>query len=121
LAEADATDFDAEALFGTARFDRIFLSYTLSMIPGWLCVLRHVSHLIGQGGRLDLVDFGQQERLPAPFRAVLFAWLAKFDVTPRGNLQDALLMVAVEEKLALLWQPQLRGYAWTARLERQLP
>jgi S-adenosylmethionine-diacylgycerolhomoserine-N-methlytransferase len=118
LAEGDATDFDAAALFGIDRFDRVFLSYTLSMIPNWLGTLHHVSRFIGEAGRLELVDFGQQEQLPRLFRPVLFAWLARFDVAPRADLRSALSMIAAQEKLALAWQPKLRGYAWTARLER---
>ena len=35
LAQGDATDFDAPKLFGRQRFDRVFISYALSMIPGW--------------------------------------------------------------------------------------
>jgi S-adenosylmethionine-diacylgycerolhomoserine-N-methlytransferase len=120
LAEGDATDFDATALFDIDRFDRIFLSYTLSMIPNWLGALHHVTRFLRQGGRLELVDFGQQEQLPSLFRPVLFAWLARFDVSPRADLRSALSMIAVQEKLALAWQPKLRGYAWTARLERRL-
>ena len=40
LAQADATDFDAETLFGVAQFDRVFISYALSMIPDWQAALR---------------------------------------------------------------------------------
>jgi S-adenosylmethionine-diacylgycerolhomoserine-N-methlytransferase len=118
LAEGDATDFDPVALFERDRFDRIFLSYTLSMIPDWLGVLDHVAHMIDVDGRLHLVDFGQQERLPVAFRSALFAWLRKFDVTPRPYLQEAVLALASHERLTLRWQPQYRGYAWLARLER---
>ena len=35
LAAADATDFSPERVFGAAAFDRIFISYALSMIPPW--------------------------------------------------------------------------------------
>ena len=35
LERGDATGFDAQALFGRASFDRVFVSYALSMIPGW--------------------------------------------------------------------------------------
>ncbi|SDC97665.1 S-adenosylmethionine-diacylgycerolhomoserine-N-methlytransferase [Sphingomonas sp. YR710] len=118
LAEGDATDFDPVALFGQQWFDRIFLSYTLSMIPDWIGVLDHVAHMIGADGRLHLVDFGQQERLPAPFRSALFAWLRKFDVTPRPYLQEAAQALAVHERLTLRWQAKYRGYAWSAQLER---
>ncbi len=35
LARADATTFDPALLFGVPGFSRIFVSYSLSMIPGW--------------------------------------------------------------------------------------
>jgi S-adenosylmethionine-diacylgycerolhomoserine-N-methlytransferase len=40
LAQADATAFDAQALFGQAGFERIVISYALSMIPPWQGVVR---------------------------------------------------------------------------------
>jgi S-adenosylmethionine-diacylgycerolhomoserine-N-methlytransferase len=118
LAEADATNFTARTLFCEAGFDRIFLSYTLSMIPDWRTALAHAARQLNPGGRLDLVDFGQQERLPAGFRALLFAWLARFDVTPRAELRGTAEAIAANEQLAALWQSKLRGYAWSAQLLR---
>ena len=35
LAQGDAGRFDTGALFGLEKVDRIFMSYTLSMIPPW--------------------------------------------------------------------------------------
>ena len=35
LGQGDATAFDSAALFGRARFDRVMISYALSMIPPW--------------------------------------------------------------------------------------
>eukprot|EP01037_Dinobryon_pediforme_P045383 gene45383-57853_t len=35
LAQGDATTFDPQAAFGMGTFDRVFISYTLSMIPPW--------------------------------------------------------------------------------------
>ena len=35
LARADATEFNALPLFGRTGFDRVYMSYALSMIPGW--------------------------------------------------------------------------------------
>jgi len=43
LAQADATAFDPAQLFGIARFDRVVISYALSMIPDWESVLRAAS------------------------------------------------------------------------------
>ena len=64
LAQGDATDFDAPKLFGRHRFDRVFISYALSMIPGWEKTIELGLQALAPGGSLHVVDFGQQERLP---------------------------------------------------------
>ncbi len=116
LAQGDATAFDAQALFGIARFDRIFQSYTLSMIPDWEGALREGAGKLAPGGRLDVVDFGQQEKLPGAFRTALFAWLAQFDVSPRAALPTALDSIAAAQGLTARFTPLYRGYAWSGRL-----
>jgi S-adenosylmethionine-diacylgycerolhomoserine-N-methlytransferase len=118
LAQGDATRFDAPALFGVATFDRIFQSYTLSMIPDWKGALREGAGKLAPGGRLDIVDFGQQERLPAAFKALLFAWLAKFDVTPCADLKSAVCGISKETGLTASFASLRNGYAWSARLSR---
>lgn len=90
LAQGDACSFQADALFGVAQFDRIFLSYAVSMIPDWMgAVEQAVAHLV-PGGTLHIVDFGRQQRLPGLFRQGLNAWLARFHVSPRQDLRDRL-------------------------------
>lgn len=116
LAQGDATGFDAEMLFGQARFDRIFLSYTLSMIPGWQRAIAAAVDALAEKGTVHIVDFGQQENLPRWFRAMLFAWLARFDVTPRAELKRVLAEVAEDRGLLLEFTPLYRGYAWEAVL-----
>jgi len=118
LAQADAADFDALSLFGLIHFDRIFLSYTVSMIPEWRLALDSAAAVLAPGGRLKLVDFGQQEGLPRPFRAALFAWLAKFDVTPRADLARVIAETAERYSFAPIWAPKLRGYAWSGGMTR---
>ncbi|NJC09045.1 class I SAM-dependent methyltransferase [Polymorphobacter fuscus] len=118
LVQADATAFDAAALSGGAGFDRVFLSYTVSMIPDWQAALAQAARALAPGGRLDLVDFGQQEGLPPTFRRALFAWLDRFDVTPRAGLPAAVAAIAAAEGLTSDWSSTRRGYAWTARLAR---
>lgn len=71
LARADATAFDAGALFGQPAFDRVFVSYSLSMIPGWEKTVAEGLAVLAPGGSLHVVDFGQQEGLPRWFRALL--------------------------------------------------
>jgi S-adenosylmethionine-diacylgycerolhomoserine-N-methlytransferase len=116
LAQGDATQFDAKALFNRERFDRIFQSYTLSMIPDWQGALREAAGKLAPGGRLDIVDFGQQEHLPRAFKAVLFTWLAQFDVTPRVSLKEVVDTAALTNGLTPDFTPLYRGYAWSARL-----
>ena len=94
LGRGDAACFDPEALFERAAFDRVFFSYSLSMIPAWREALRHAATMVAPDGRILVVDFGQQERMPKWFRAGLFAWLVRFHVTPRAELPAALQGVA---------------------------
>lgn len=118
LAQGDATAFDPQALFGMAAFDRIFLSYTLSMIPRWQAAIDAAAGRLAPRGQLHLVDFGQQEGLPAAWRGVLFAWLRRFDVTPRADLRDRLEEIADAHRLMLDFSPRFRGYAWSGTLTR---
>lgn len=118
LGQGDATRFDAEALFGEVWFDRIFLSYTISMIDDWRGALASAARLVAPGGRLEVVDFGQQEKLPALFRKGLFAWLAAFEVTPRSDLRAAIDAIAEHEGLLSGFAPCMRGYVWRSWLAR---
>lgn len=86
LAVGDATGFDAHALFGRARFDRVVISFALSMIPEWERALANGVSLLSPRGSLHVVDFGGMEGLPSPLRAALKGWLDKFHVTPRTEL-----------------------------------
>ena len=118
LAAGDATRFDPNTAFRVDGFDRVFLSYTLSMIPAWRQALRQAAQLVAPGGELHVVDFGQQERLPAWFRFALFRWLALFHVTPRAGLRGELAIAARDMGARLTFESQYRGYAWAARLTR---
>jgi len=118
LAQGDATAFDAQALFGRPAFDRVFQSYTLSMIPDWQGAIREAAAKLAPGGRLDIVDFGQQNGLPRLWRKALFAWLAKFDVSPRATLRDVVEGVAAAQGLEADFLPLRLGYVWVARLSR---
>jgi S-adenosylmethionine-diacylgycerolhomoserine-N-methlytransferase len=118
IARADATNFDAHLLFGCRVFDRVFISYALSMIPCWQQVLDLSVTCLREGGALHVVDFGQQERLPRFCKSALFEWLACFDVTPRKELRQELELLAARQKLTLEFSARHRGYAWYAILTR---
>jgi S-adenosylmethionine-diacylgycerolhomoserine-N-methlytransferase len=118
VAEGDAGSFDVEAMFGIAACDRVFISYALSMIPQWRDVLQPSLEAVTPGGRLHIVDFGQQSGWPGWFRTALFAWLAKFSVSPRADLEDTLRHAATDAGATLEFQRLYRGYADYAVLTR---
>jgi S-adenosylmethionine-diacylgycerolhomoserine-N-methlytransferase len=116
VAHADATRFDPRPLFGVARFERIFISYSLSMIPDWKAVIDGAIALLAPGGELHIVDFGGQERLPRLFRILLRRWLALFHVTPRDELEQALRARAQAAGASLAFERPYRDYAQYAVL-----
>ncbi|MGG7578338.1 class I SAM-dependent methyltransferase [Rhizobium sp. Nf11,1] len=112
---ADATAFTPRE-FGVSGFDRILISYALSMIPDWERAVDASIAALNPGGQLHIVDFGQQEGLPPWFRRMLQAWLAKFHVTPRADLQEVLEAQAEEHNARLSFETVGGGYAWRAAI-----
>jgi S-adenosylmethionine-diacylgycerolhomoserine-N-methlytransferase len=118
VAHADATQFDPGLLFGVDQFDRIFISYSLSMIPQWQSVVSTaVSHLAPKG-ELRIIDFGGQERLPVAFRRLLWRWLGAFHVAPRNDLEAILKTRAAACGATLAFARPYGGYAQYAVLRR---
>jgi S-adenosylmethionine-diacylgycerolhomoserine-N-methlytransferase len=101
LGEGDACAFDPQTLLGEPQFERIVLSYSLSMIPAWESALDHAAAQLAPGGQLHIVDFGDLAGLPAPAATLLRAWLAKFHVEPRTTMTDVAARVAAAHSLAL--------------------
>ncbi len=116
VAQADATDFDPQTLFGVRAFERIFISYALSMIPPWRDAVAQAATLLAPGGSLHIVDFGDQAALPIAFRILLRSWLELFDVRPRVTLERELAEFARERGLELAFWPLYRRYAFLGRL-----
>jgi S-adenosylmethionine-diacylgycerolhomoserine-N-methlytransferase len=120
IAAGDATAFSGERLFGTAAFDRIFISYALSMIPPWRAALQQALSALAPGGRLLIVDFGGQERLPRWFKRLLRGWLRQFSVEPRDELTNELDRVAAMPDYSVRYTQLYRGYAVYAVVAKQL-
>jgi S-adenosylmethionine-diacylgycerolhomoserine-N-methlytransferase len=116
VAHGDGTAFNPNFLFGVASFDHVMISYSLSMIPDWRRVLQAAANSLRPGGRLHVVDFGGQERLPGISRTLLRRWLAMFDVTPRDDLELALSAMAKATGADLKFERPFRGYAQYAVL-----
>lgn len=115
LGEGDACAFDPDMTFGEdglskAGFDRIVLSYALSMIPDWEGALAHAADQLAPGGELHVVDFGDLAGMPGPLQDLLRGWLAKFHVQTRSDLPAAAERVAEQRALKLTSKRGALGY-----------
>lgn len=122
--QADATAFTLSELCGEQQVSRVFISYALSMIPLWRQVLPKALEAVGPGGRLCILDFGQQQACPGWFKTMLFAWLRQFSVHPRAELEPELIKLARLSGASLELRRLYRGYAdyavITKRVDRVL-
>jgi S-adenosylmethionine-diacylgycerolhomoserine-N-methlytransferase len=118
LERADASNFDGGALFGQPRFERVILSYSLSMIPGWRAALERAANALAPGGRLLIIDFGDLSGWPAWCREALHGWLARFHVTPRAEMVEDATALAETRGLSITVRDLHRGYARYVILER---
>ena len=116
VAPADATEFDPPQLFGEGQFDRVFISYTLSMIPAWRQVVGMAVRCVSQSGSLHIVDFGDFAAYPKLVRKAQLAWLRKFSVTPIPGLEAELSQFAGELGLETKLRRLYGGYAVLAEL-----
>lgn len=119
LAQGDAGSFDTQTLFGLETVDRVFMSYTLSMIPPWQEAIARGAASLAPGGSLHIVDFGQYERLPQFLKRFHFKNLNDFHVFPRRELPAVLRRIAEEHDMALDFRSLWRGYCWRATLTRR--
>ena len=118
LAQADARAFDATALFGRAQFERVMISYALSMIPPWRDAVGRALDVVAPGGELHIVDFGGCSGWPKLFKTALRRWLAAFEVTPRDDLGETLAQLSAARGLTSATQDWRRGYAILAVARR---
>lgn len=120
LASGDATNFDARRSFGRSQFDRVYFSFTLSMIPSWQDAVENALSLLPPQGQLHIVDFGQCEGLPDMARASLFRWLKLFHVTPCKDIAKKIRTLAGLQERNFHFEPSYGGYAWNMQVGRKL-
>lgn len=111
LAQGDATTLNTDVLFEVRQFDRVVISYALSMIPDWETVLLQAMLLLKPDGAVHIADFGDQAGLPRWFGAALRSWLRKFSVVPRLDLGDRASDIAQPLGCRVRSRPLYRGYA----------
>ena len=115
LTQGDASNFNVQDLFGFEKADRVFFSYTLSMIPPWQEAINQGFNALAKDGTLHIVDFGQQEELPNWFRAILMKWLVLFHVEPREELAGVAVSLADKHERKGEFAAMYKGYAWGIR------
>jgi len=118
LAAGDATAFDAAKLFGLKSFDRVFISYALSMIPAWTEVVQSAAACVAPGGTLLIIDFGDFAQYPALLRRAQCIWLRRFSVTPIPDFENRIKAIASQTGFIATAERLYGGYAIEARLER---
>ncbi|MBX9456012.1 MAG: class I SAM-dependent methyltransferase [Rhizobium sp.] len=117
LKQLDANQF-LPGDFDEDGFDRIMISYALSMIPDWRLTVATSLAALNPGGSLHIADFGQQEGLPRWFGHALRAWLHRFHVTPRADLESVLRAMVEGTPYGLEFTRHARGYSWLAVITR---
>lgn len=116
LVQGDASNFDINDLFGIDHADRVFFSYTLSMIPPWEAAIAQGLKALSDNGSLHIVDFGKQENMPGIFRHVLLRWLALFHVEPRTALAGVAAKLTEEFGRSGTFRQLYRGYSWSIEI-----
>lgn len=119
LETALAGDFAFDDTFGlTEPFDKIFFSYSISMIPPWRESIGNALRNLKPGGELFIVDFYDQAELPVPFRKFLEWWLSKFHVRFWPELIPHLRSLEESGAVSLEIAPLFRRYSFIARMKK---
>lgn len=114
-----AEDFAFDKTFGLAKpFDKIFFSYSISMIPPWRESIDNAIRGLCRGGELSIVDFYDQADLPAPFRRLLKWWLSKFHVRFWPELIAYLRSLEESGIVSLSIVSLYRRYSFIARMKK---
>ncbi len=116
LKTALADDFTFDGTFGLGgKFDKIFFSYSISMIPPWRESIENALKNLKPGGQLFIVDFYDQRDLPGPFSRFLKWWLAKFHVKFWPDLMPYLESLDSGGAKVTI-KPLFRRYSFLARV-----
>jgi S-adenosylmethionine-diacylgycerolhomoserine-N-methlytransferase len=117
LALADEFAYDRD-LQQQAPFDKIFFSFSLSMIPPWRESIENALANLAPKGELHIVDFFDQAEISTIVRRPLKAWLRLFGVVHPPELLDFLKSSATSRNLSISCTPLYRRYSILVSLTR---
>jgi S-adenosylmethionine-diacylgycerolhomoserine-N-methlytransferase len=119
LKTALADDFSYEKTFDLSEpFDKIFFSYSISMIPLWRESIENALKNLKAGGEMFIVDFYDQKGLPVAFQKLLQGWLKKFHVQFWDDLLPHLKSMEKNGLGKLTITPLFRRYSFIAKFEK---
>ncbi|MFP5222929.1 MAG: class I SAM-dependent methyltransferase [Acidobacteriota bacterium] len=119
LARCQAEDLNAGVHFGlNERFDVVFYSYVLSMVPAWQEALEAGWSALKPGGTLAVVDFWGQGGLPVWLEWLHERWLRLYGVSLRPELLTHLRRMEKEDRARLRVHSVRGGYAYLAWVEK---
>ncbi len=116
LKTALADDFSFDQTFGLSEpFDKIFFSYSISMIPPWRESIENAVKNLKTGGTIYIVDFFDQRNWPAMLRRPFAWWLRKFGVAYPNGLRSYLSELENSGKGTSHFRTCFRTYAFVSK------
>lgn len=120
LKVALADDFMHQETFGLdERFDSIYFSYSITMIPTWKESIANALHNLKPGRKIYIVDFYDQKGWPKWFQKVLQVWLRQFHVQFWNDLMPHLESLEKQGFVELKISDVFRRYSFIAELTKQ--
>lgn len=115
---ADEFSFD-ETFDLEQKFDAVFFSYSISMIPSWKEAIENALKNLKTGKSLYIVDFYTQRNLPEWFRKILQSWLKQFHVKYPEDLIPFLQGLQKKDLGKLSVKSIFRSYSFIAEFEKR--
>ena len=119
LRQGTAEEFGYQETFGLGRrFDKIFISYSLSMFPKWREAIGNAIENLKAGGDLYILDFWDGAGLPVSFNRLRGWWLGLFDVHYRPGFLEYLKEMQNDGVGKFTVTPVGANYAFTAHFKK---
>lgn len=119
LRQGLAENFDYRETFGLENpFDKIFISYSLSMFSKWREAILNALENLKAGGELYIIDFWDGAGLPRPVIALRNWWLGLFKVYYRPDYLEFLKELQSEGKGKFTVQSVGTNYAFIAHFHK---
>jgi S-adenosylmethionine-diacylgycerolhomoserine-N-methlytransferase len=115
MAHCLAEALNPQVVFGASLlFDKIFFSYSLSMMPSWQAALEAAFAHLAESGSVHVVDFWDQKGWPSPLKRAFRRWLALFEVRYHPEMIPCLARYFADRSQRIALTDIARRYAFLA-------